>query len=109
MCVHCAVLVDVLLSESMDAMGEAFRVFGNLSRSREVRQMLASRQGSGHRSCKRQVDLFITCSVAVDRMLVTVLDSGRREVVYSSCGVLVNMMADPENWKTLREEDGVRK
>ena len=40
---------------------------------------------------------------------MTVLDSGRREVVYSSCGVLVNMMADPENWKILREEDGIRK
>lgn len=46
---------------------------------------------------------------AVDRMLLTVLDSGRRDVVYSSCGVLVNMMADSENWKTLQDEDGVRK
>eukprot|EP00118_Oscarella_pearsei_P005131 m.23094 g.23094 ORF g.23094 m.23094 type:complete len:831 (+) comp28439_c0_seq1:964-3456(+) len=82
-------LINVLLSDNMEIMAEAFRVFGNLSRSKEVRALLASRK--------------------VDQMMVTVLDSGRREIVYSACGVLVNMMADVEHWQTLQNEGGAEK
>ena len=42
-------------------------------------------------------------------MMITVLDSGRRDVVYAACGVLVNMMADVEHWQTLRDERGPEK
>ncbi|XP_065837741.1 armadillo repeat-containing protein 2-like isoform X2 [Oscarella lobularis] len=82
-------LANVLLNDNMEIMAETFRVFGNLSRSKEVRAILANKK--------------------VDRMMITVLDSGRRDVVYAACGVLVNMMADVEHWKTLRDERGPEK
>lgn len=42
-------------------------------------------------------------------MLVTMLDSGNREVVYISCGVLINFMVDEENRPMLKQEQGIRK
>ena len=39
------VLISLLMPENMDAMVEASRVFGNFSRSREVRAVLAEHKG----------------------------------------------------------------
>ena len=44
-----AVLISLLMPENMDAMVEACRVFGNFSRSKEVRALLAEHKGT----CKR--------------------------------------------------------
>ena len=41
--------------------------------------------------------------------MVTLLDSGNREVVYVACGVLINFMADEEKRPMLKREDGVAK
>lgn len=40
-----AVLISLLMPENMDAMVEASRVFGNFSRSKEVRALLAEHKG----------------------------------------------------------------
>ena len=45
----------------------------------------------------------------VDEMMVALLDSGQREVVYCACGVLVNLMADPVHRDVLATNSGIRK
>ena len=39
------VLISLLMPENMDAMVEATRVFGNFSRTKEVRTLLAEQKG----------------------------------------------------------------
>ena len=46
---------------------------------------------------------------SVDEMMVALLDSGQREVVYCACGVLVNLMADPTHRDVLASNSGIRK
>ena len=45
----------------------------------------------------------------VDAMMVTLLDSGNREVVFIACGVLINFMVDEENRSLMKRERGVAK
>jgi hypothetical protein len=45
----------------------------------------------------------------VDEMMVALLDSGQREMVYCACGVLVNLMADPTHRDILATNSGIRK
>lgn len=47
--------------------------------------------------------------IAVDVMLVTLLDSGDKEVVYIACGVLINFMVDEEKRNLLKKEKGITK
>lgn len=54
--------------------------------------------------------LFIShFKLIVDEMMVTLLDSGNREFVYTSCGVLINLMADVDRRPMLKKEGGVSK
>ena len=48
-------------------------------------------------------------SPAVDEMMMTLLDAGSREVVYTACGVLINLMADEHRRPLLKEENGIQK
>ena len=45
----------------------------------------------------------------VDEMMISLLDSGSHEIVYTSCGVLINMMVDCEKRSVLKEEGGIKK
>ena len=45
----------------------------------------------------------------VDQLLITLLDSGDKEVVYIACGVLINFMVDEENRAILKSEGGITK
>jgi hypothetical protein len=70
-------LLPILLHENEEAVIEAARAFGNLSRDAEVRkQMAASR---------------------VDEALCVLLDHGNREIVFTVCGVVMNIAADEGN------------
>ncbi|VDI18133.1 Hypothetical predicted protein [Mytilus galloprovincialis] len=42
-------------------------------------------------------------------MMITMLDSGNREVVYIACGVLINFMVDDENRSVLKKDGGIAK
>ena len=46
LCLYISVLILLLMPENMDAMVEASRVFGNFSRSKEVRAVLAEHKGN---------------------------------------------------------------
>ncbi|KAL3882503.1 hypothetical protein ACJMK2_028840 [Sinanodonta woodiana] len=82
-------LMGLVLSDNMEAMVEVSRVFGNLTRHKQVRDFLTEKK--------------------VDVMLITLLDSGNREVVYIACGVLINFMVDEEKRQILKKEGGVAK
>lgn len=45
----------------------------------------------------------------VDEMLISLLDSGSHEIVFTACGVLINMMVDPEKRSLLKDEGGIKK
>ncbi len=42
-------------------------------------------------------------------MMVTLLDAGNMEIVYTACGVLINMMADEHRRPVLKKEGGIKK
>ena len=52
--------------------------------------------------------MYCAC-VTVDVLLITLLDSGDKEVVYIACGVLINFMVDEEKRGTLKKEKGITK
>ncbi|XP_076467000.1 armadillo repeat-containing protein 2-like isoform X2 [Babylonia areolata] len=82
-------LLKLMLPDKMESMLEAARVFGNLTRHKPVRNFLSKQK--------------------VDAMMVTLLDSGFREVVFIACGVLINFMVDEETRPLLKREGGVKK
>jgi len=41
--------------------------------------------------------------------MITLLDSGQEEVVYSACGVLINLSSNPDNRPTLLREQTISK
>ena len=67
-------LSDLMLFDKMNLVSEVIRVFGNLTKFADVRDMLHQYK--------------------VSHMMVALLDSGERLIVYNACGVLVNMSVD---------------
>lgn len=83
-------LMKLVLAESMmKSIVEVSRVFGNLTRQKQVRDYLHQER--------------------VDVLLITLLDSGDREIVYIACGVLINFMVDEEKREILKRERGITK
>ncbi|KAK7108771.1 armadillo repeat-containing protein 2-like isoform X1 [Littorina saxatilis] len=82
-------LLKLVLTNNMEGMLEAARVFGNLTRHKPVRDFLSKQK--------------------VDEIMVTLLDSGNREMVFIACGVLINFMVDEENRSLLKRENGIAK
>lgn len=68
---------------------EAARVFGNLSQIRQVRHFMVDN--------------------SMDKLFITLLDSTNRELVFTSVGILINLMVDRENRHIIKKESGVQK
>ena len=47
--------------------------------------------------------------IAVDEAVIAMLDSGNHELVFASCGVLMNLMVDDEKRPKLLQHGGVSK
>ncbi|XP_067337481.1 armadillo repeat-containing protein 2 isoform X2 [Channa argus] len=77
-------IVKLVLSSSMDAMLEATRVYGNLSQSKDVRDIIMQNK--------------------VYQFVVALLDSKSTEMCFSACGVLTNLALDPLNRASLSLE-----
>ncbi|XP_033112624.1 armadillo repeat-containing protein 2-like [Anneissia japonica] len=75
------------------------RVIANLSINQDIGPLIASNP-----NC---VDLLL--QILVDELMVTLLDSGNREIVYTACGVLINLMTDSVRRPILKSEGGIRK
>ncbi|KAK0053512.1 armadillo repeat-containing protein 2 [Biomphalaria pfeifferi] len=82
-------LLKLLMINNMEGILEAARVFGNLTRHKQVRDYLSQNK--------------------VDAIMVTLLDSNNRELVYIACGVLINFMLDEEKRPILKKEGGIKK
>eukprot|EP00658_Telonema_sp_P-2_P014551 TRINITY_DN15531_c0_g1_i19.p1 TRINITY_DN15531_c0_g1~~TRINITY_DN15531_c0_g1_i19.p1 ORF type:complete len:771 (-),score=188.37 TRINITY_DN15531_c0_g1_i19:75-2387(-) len=88
---HREVLLDrikpLLLHPNDEAVVESVRALGNLSREQEARDLM--------------------CQLQIDQVLVMLLDHANSEVLYSVCGVLTNIAADPRHKNALAKMDGV--
>ncbi|XP_030055047.1 armadillo repeat-containing protein 2 isoform X2 [Microcaecilia unicolor] len=82
-------LLKLLISDSMDGILEAARVFGNLSRYQEVRDFIVQKK--------------------VYKFMIALLDAKHQDVCFSACGVLINLTADSDKRALLKEEGGVQK
>ncbi|BFZ09273.1 hypothetical protein BsWGS_12312 [Bradybaena similaris] len=82
-------LLKLIMNNNVEGILEAARVFGNLTRHKQIRDFLSQNK--------------------VDAMMVTLLDSGSRELVYIACGVLINFMQDAEKRPLLKKEGGIKK
>ncbi|KAM3603218.1 uncharacterized protein V6R79_018660 [Siganus canaliculatus] len=82
-------MLKLMLSNSMDAMLEATRVYGNLTLFKDVRDFIMQNK--------------------VHRFLVTLLDSKSAEMCFSACGVLTNLALDPSNGVSLSQEGAAAK
>ncbi|XP_052237148.1 armadillo repeat-containing protein 2-like isoform X6 [Dreissena polymorpha] len=83
-------LMKLILAENwMKSIIDVCRVFGNLTRQKVVRDYLHEKK--------------------VDVLLMTLLDSGDKELVYIACGVLINFMVDEDKRGLLRKERAVTK
>lgn len=78
-------LVHLLYDENMDVVIETARVFGNFSQEPEVRELLRNKQA--------------------DELMVVLLEHSNREVVFTVCGVLMNLMGDDIGRDKLRSTD----
>ncbi|XP_041044513.1 armadillo repeat-containing protein 2 isoform X5 [Carcharodon carcharias] len=82
-------LMKLLLCNNMDAILEAARVFGNLSRSKEVRDFIVQKN--------------------VDKFMITLLDAKHQDVCFAACGVLINLTVDKSKRSTLKQDGGIKK
>lgn len=82
-------LFKIIITDNMPCVMETSRVFGNLSQYSDVREFLHEHK--------------------IDRMMVTLLDAGKWQIVYSACGVLINMSADKANRNCLIQEGIISK
>lgn len=78
-------LLQSMLSNNMEGILEATRVYGNLSQYEDVQDFILEQN--------------------VYKFIVTLLDSGQQDVCFSACGVLINL-ATNSNKKTLLKEEG---
>uniref|UniRef100_A0A8C3QRA1 Armadillo repeat containing 2 n=1 Tax=Cyanoderma ruficeps TaxID=181631 RepID=A0A8C3QRA1_9PASS len=82
-------LLKLLMSDNMDAVVEAVRVFGNLSQHREIRDFIMQKK--------------------IYKFMIALLDSKNREVCFPACGVLLNLTVDENKRAFLMEEGGIGK
>ncbi|KAM3675570.1 armadillo repeat-containing protein 2 isoform 2-T4 [Ammospiza maritima maritima] len=82
-------LLKLLMSDNMDAVVEAVRVFGNLSQHHEIRDFIMQKK--------------------IYKFVIALLDSKDREVCFPACGVLLNLTVDENKRAFLMEEGGIGK
>lgn len=107
---------------SEDCQAEAARVLGNLTRHKEIRDLIYNTGGENGIRCtnsaknfKRFIVLihghYIIMVFEISGMdqLSKLLSSKDREVVRCACGALVNMMLDAETRTQFMETQGIDK
>ncbi|XP_009948209.1 PREDICTED: armadillo repeat-containing protein 2, partial [Leptosomus discolor] len=82
-------LLKLLMSNSMDGVVEAVRVFGNLSQYHEICDFIMQKK--------------------IYRFMIALLDAKNQDVCFSACGVLLNLTVDKDKRVFLMEEGGIGK
>uniref|UniRef100_A0A8C3C5B1 Armadillo repeat containing 2 n=1 Tax=Cairina moschata TaxID=8855 RepID=A0A8C3C5B1_CAIMO len=83
------VLLKLLMSNSMDGVVEAVRVFGNLSQYHEICDFIVQKK--------------------IYKFVIALLDAKNQDVCFSACGVLLNLTVDKDKRALLMEEGGIGK
>ncbi|NXS95268.1 ARMC2 protein, partial [Jacana jacana] len=82
-------LLKLLMSNNMDGVVEAVRVFGNLSQHHEICDFIMQKK--------------------IYKFMIALLDAKNQDVCYSACGVLLNLTVDKNKRALLMEEGGIGK
>ncbi|NWZ24585.1 ARMC2 protein, partial [Asarcornis scutulata] len=82
-------LLKLLMSNSMDGVVEAVRVFGNLSQYHEICDFIVQKK--------------------IYKFVIALLDAKNQDVCFSACGVLLNLTVDKDKRALLKEEGGIGK
>ncbi|NXG14713.1 ARMC2 protein, partial [Grallaria varia] len=82
-------LLKLLMSDNMDGVVEAVRVFGNLSQYHEVCDFIMQKK--------------------IYKVMIALLDSKNQDVCFSACGVLLNLTVHKNKRAFLMEEGGIGK
>lgn len=82
-------MVDMLLSENINCVIEALRVLGNFTRLKLVRDILMNEE--------------------VFDVIMNILDSNQPDVVFCTCGILINIMLDETNRLQFKKFHGISK
>ncbi|KAM6084079.1 armadillo repeat-containing protein 2 isoform 4-T5 [Theristicus caerulescens] len=82
-------LLKLLMSNNMDGIVEAVRVFGNLSQYHEICDFIIQKK--------------------IYKFVIALLDAKNQDVCFSACGVLLNLTVDKNKRALLMEEGGIGK
>ncbi|KFZ59833.1 Armadillo repeat-containing protein 2, partial [Podiceps cristatus] len=82
-------LLKLLMSNNMDGVVEAVRVFGNLSQYHEICDFIIQKK--------------------IYKFAIALLDAKNQDVCFSACGVLLNLTVDKNKRALLMEERGIGK
>ncbi|CAO2627875.1 Armadillo repeat-containing protein 2 [Lemmus lemmus] len=82
-------LLKLLVSNNMDGILEAVRVFGNLSQDHDVCNFLMQRN--------------------VHKFMIALLEAKHQDICFSACGVLLNLTVDKDKRAILKEGGGIKK
>ncbi|NWH61069.1 ARMC2 protein, partial [Geococcyx californianus] len=82
-------LLKLLMSNDMDGVVEAVRVFGNLSQDHEICDFIIEKK--------------------IYKFMIILLDAKNQDVCFSACGVLLNLTVDKNKRAFLMEEGGIGK
>ncbi|NXK11713.1 ARMC2 protein, partial [Herpetotheres cachinnans] len=82
-------LLKLLMSNNMDGVVEAVRVFGNLSQYHEICDFIIQKK--------------------IYKFMIALLDAKNRDVCFSACGVLLNLTVDKNSRALLVEGGGIGK
>ncbi|KAL1770207.1 armadillo repeat-containing protein 2 [Sigmodon hispidus] len=82
-------LLKLLVSDNMDGILEAVRVFGNLSQDRDICNFLMQKN--------------------VHKFMIALLEARHQDICFSACGVLLNLTVDKDKRAILKEGGGIKK
>ncbi|NXF48149.1 ARMC2 protein, partial [Oceanites oceanicus] len=82
-------LLKLLMSNNMDGVVEAVRVFGNLSQYHEICDFIIQKK--------------------IYKFVIALLDAKNQDVCFSACGVVLNLTVDKNKRALLMEEGGIGK
>ncbi|KAM5282884.1 armadillo repeat-containing protein 2 isoform 3-T6 [Hipposideros larvatus] len=82
-------LLKLLVSNNMDGILEAVRVFGNLSQDRDICNFIVQKN--------------------VHKFMMALLDAKHQDICFSACGVLLNLTVDKDKRVILKEGGGIKK
>ncbi|XP_047716111.1 armadillo repeat-containing protein 2 isoform X1 [Prionailurus viverrinus] len=82
-------LIKLLVSNNMDGILEAVRVFGNLSQDHDICDFIVQKN--------------------VHKFMIALLDAKHQDICFSACGVLLNLTVDKSKRVILKEGGGIKK